>query len=337
MEINTNKHIIIVGVTGLVGREMLKILESIDFPFDNIDGCASSNSEGKLLNYKGKQLIVRDINNIDFSNYNIALFSAGSEVSKVYAPIAIEKGCTVIDNTSYFRMRDNVPLVVPEINMNSINGAKLIANPNCSTIQMVMPLKPLHDVFELKELVISTYQASGGAGQKGINALLNETGIILNNKNSYKDNNSPFNKQIAFNVIPQIDKFDLLDYTKEEWKMINETKKILDLPNIDITATCVRVPVIRGHAVSVFAKFNNVIDISRVKEVLSNFSGIKVVDDPNNQIYTTPIDCANKNDVFVSRMRKHPTIDNGLNFWCVSDNVRKGAALNAIQIASLLQ
>lgn len=406
--------LVIVGITGLVGREMLKILESIDFPFENINGCASSNSAGKLLKYKDKQLIVKDINSIDFKNYNIALFSAGSEVSKLYAPIAVENGCTVIDNTSYFRMNNDVPLVVPEININSINSAKLIANPNCSTIQMVMPLKPLHDKFELKELVISTYQASGGAGQKGINALLNETIKILNdniqyknnntsntndklevlskikeilgnntvntnnalkvldeikkvlnnnesyedsnNKHnnqienqilndikeilydnkSYKDNNSPFNKQLAFNTIPQIDRFDALDYTKEEWKMINETKKILELQNIDVTATCVRVPVIRGHAVSVFAKFNKTVDINIVKEVLNNFDGVTIIDDPYNQVYATPIDCANRNDVFVSRIRKHPTIDNGLSFWCVSDNVRKGAALNAIQIASLL-
>lgn len=408
MKMNKNKKLVIVGVTGLVGREMLKILESIDFPFDNIDGCASCNSAGKLLNYKDKQLIVKDIKSINFKNYNIALFSAGSEVSKVYAPIAVENGCTVIDNTSYFRMNNDVPLVVPEININSINSAKLIANPNCSTIQMVMPLKPLHDAFGLRELVISTYQASGGAGQKGINALLNETRKILNNNIlninnelkilneikeilnnnifntdnalevlskikevlnnneqyqnsnenifntndelkvlnkineivdnniSYKDNNSPFNKQLAFNVIPQIDRFDALDYTKEEWKMINETKKILELQNIDVTATCVRVPVIRGHAVSVFAKFNKTVDINIVKEVLNNFDGVTIIDDPYNQVYATPIDCANKDDVFVSRIRNHPTIDNGLSFWCVSDNVRKGAALNAIQIASLL-
>ena len=327
------KKIIIVGVTGLVGREMLKILYSNGVPISNISGAASNKSTGRLLEYGSDILEVQDIANVDFGSYNIVLFSAGSDISKIYAPNAIMSGCTVIDNTSYFRMNPNIPLVVPEININSIKDSRLIANPNCSTIQMVLPLKPLHDIFELRELVVSTYQAAGGSGQKGIIELLNQTNEVLNNK---PININHFPKQLAFNLIPQIDQFADLDYTREEWKMINETKKILALPSIDITATCVRVPVMIGHAVSVFARFNKSIDINRARNVLQTFDGIALIDDPSKQKYVTPIDAAHQNKVFVSRLRKHPSIDNALSFWCVADNLRKGAALNAIQIAQAI-
>ena len=335
-----DKKIAIIGVTGMVGNEMLKILSEYHFPIENIDGYASNESDGEILSYSNSSnLIVKNLKKIDFKNYDIALFSAGSEISKGYAPIAVKNGCTVIDNTSYFRMNDNVPLIVPEININTVKNSKLIANPNCSTIQMVLALKPLHDEFGLKELVISTYQAASGAGKHGVNALFEETKKTLDNNTKYKDKNSPFTQQLAFNVIPQIDKFGDLDYTKEEWKMINETKKILELQNIDITATCVRVPVWRNHSVSVFAKFNNKVDVNKAKEVLNNYDGIIVKDNPACEEYATPLEINDNNytnEVLVSRIRKHPTIDNGLSFWCVADNVRKGAALNAIQIASLL-
>lgn len=319
-------RIIVVGATGLVGREILKILSEINFPFENISVAASAKSENTTLQYgKNQQLIVQDIKKVDFSKYNIALFSAGSAVSEIYAPIAIKSGCKVIDNTSYFRMHDDIPLVVPEINPHLIKTSSLIANPNCSTIQAVLPLQPLHMLFNLQETVFSTYQAAGGAGQKGIAELTQQTKCILNNK---QISSKIFPKQLSFNVIPQIDSFPMdLDYSKEEWKMINETKKILNLPNLNITATCVRVPVIIGHSVSVYAKFQKKIDLNSAKKELQNFPGITFIDG-----YTTPIDLGNSDSVLVSRVRKHPTIDNAISFWCVANNIRKGAALNAVQI-----
>ena len=335
-----DKKIIIVGVTGLVGQEMVKIFSDHFFPLKNIEGCASSKSDGETVSYGSEHhLIVKDIENINFKDYDIALFSAGSEVSKEYVPKAIENGCTAIDNTSFFRMNKDIPLVVPEININTVKDAKLIANPNCSTIQIVLPLKPLHDEFGLKELVISTYQAAGGAGRRGVHALFEETRMTSNENIMYRDSNSPFKKQLAFNLIPQIGEFADLDYTQEEWKIINEIKKILELPNIDITATCVRVPVRNAHSVSVFAKFEDKVDINKTKEVLDNFDGIIVKDNPEQYEYATPLDLTNRyhDEVLVSRIRKHPTIENGLSFWCVANNLRKGAALNAIQIASLLK
>ena len=335
-----DKKIIIVGVTGLVGQEMFKIFNDHSFPIENIEGCASSRSDGETISYgNGHIITVQDIGKVNFKKYDIALFSAGSEVSKKYVPKVLESGCTVIDNTSYFRMNEEVPLVVPEINIDTVKDSKLIANPNCSTIQMVLPLKPLHDLFGLKELVISTYQAAGGAGRRGVHALFEETRMTADDNTMYRDSNSPFKKQLAFNLIPQIGDFADLDYTQEEWKMINETKKILELPNIDVTATCVRVPVRNAHSISVFAKFENNVDINKTKEVLDNFDGVVVKDNPAQYEYATPLDLTNKyhDEVLVSRIRKHPTIDNGLSFWCVANNLRKGAALNAIQIASLLK
>ena len=339
------KKIAIIGVTGLVGREILTILdENSILNNGNVDGYASENSVGISVSseyWKGNSIIVKDINTIDFSKYDIVLIATGEDFSQKYVPQALENGCTVIDNSSYFRMHDDVPLVVPEININSAKGHKLIANPNCSTIQTVLPLKPLHNEFGLKELVISTYQSVSGAGKDGLYVFEEEI-------NEYRkceelldaDEDSPFPAGILFNLIPQIGDFGELNYTKEEWKMINEIKKILELPNIDVTATCVRVPVFVGHSISVFAKFEKEINnIEEVKEILNNFDGIIVKDEPVPGGYAMPRDCNDnyKNEVIVSRIRKHPTIKNGLNFWCVANNVRKGAALNAIQIAALLE
>jgi aspartate-semialdehyde dehydrogenase len=327
-----NKQIAIVGATGRVGREMLRILVlEKKVPYENIHCFASERSDGMVLD---DRFIVRDVASANFEEFDVALFSAGSDVSKIYAIKASKSGCISIDNTSYFRMCEDISLIVPEINFDDYakyQNKLIIANPNCSTIQMVLPLKPLHDLFHLTELVVSTYQAVSGAGQKGVDELLSHTGAFLN-----KQSISPshFKKEIAFNVIPQIDSFTDSLYTKEELKMMNETRKILGLgyDDVQITATCVRVPVIVGHSVSVFAKFKTDINIEAATEALNEFSGITVVDDPANYSYATPIDSERRNDVFVSRIRKHPQINNALSFWCVSDNLRKGAALNAIQI-----
>jgi len=330
-----NKRIIVVGATGRVGCEMLSILHEINIPRKNISAAASFRSQGRFLDYGNEKIEVENLEKIDFSNYDIGLFSAGGVVSEKYAPIAAKEGCLVIDNTSFFRMHDDIPLIVPEINFSDLKNynSKIISNPNCSTIQMVMALKPLHDCFSLKEVVVSTYQAVSGAGQKGVDELQTQIDCILNKKAFCSHH---FKKQIAFNLIPQIDSFSDLDYTKEEWKMINETRKILGINDLIMTATCVRVPVFTGHAVSVFARFEKNIDIMSAINALNNFKGVKVIDNISDYEFATPIEAAGKNDVFVSRIRKHPNLNNALNFWCVADNLRKGAALNAIQIAERL-
>ena len=330
-----SRKFIIVGATGRVGREMLKVLGEFKVPAENVGAAASERSEGTKLDYLGSKIEVQNLSNVDFSKYDIGLFSAGGSVSEIYAPKAANQGCVVIDNTSFFRMHNDIPLIVPEINFEDLKryNSKIISNPNCSTIQMVMALKPLHDAFGLIEVVASTYQAVSGAGQKGVDELMEQTEQIINGNPIHPHH---FKRQIAFNLIPQIDSFTDSLYTKEELKMMNETKKILGLPDINITATCVRVPVIVGHAVDVFAKFEKSVDLKTAKDCLNNFEGITVIDDPDNFEFATPIDTESKNDVFVSRLRKHPTIDNALHFWCVADNVRKGAALNAVQIAEKL-
>ena len=328
------KKIAVVGATGRVGREMLSILNDFSIPHGNICAVASLKSKGSVVLYgETHKITVQAIEEFDFSEIDIALFSAGSDVSKVYARKAADLGCIVIDNTSYFRMFENIALIVPEVNFedrSKYSEKNIIANPNCSTIQMVMALKPLHDEFILKEVNVSTYQATSGAGQKGIEELLTQTkGILSGNKAEVKH----FKKQIAFNVIPQIDVFTDSLYTKEELKMMNETRKILNIPDLDITSTCVRVPVITGHSESILAKFEKDIDLEYAKKLLCEFNGVKVVDDIDNYSYITPIESASKNEVFISRLRKHPSNSKALLFWCVSDNVRKGAALNAVQIA----
>lgn len=330
-----NKKILVVGATGRVGREMLSILDNIGMPMERVVPVASEKSVGKSISYGSSSLVVRGISDVNFSDFDFALFSAGAAVSEKYAPEVVKNGCVLIDNTSFFRMNKDVPLIVPEINFDELKqyNSNIIANPNCSTIQMVMALKPLHDIFGLKEVVISTYQSTSGAGQKGVDELMMQTKQILQGKST---NPEYFRQQIAFNVIPQIDDSTSSFYTKEELKMMNETKKILNLPNIHITATCVRVPVIVGHGVSVFAKFEKPVNLTLAKRALMNFDGVSIIDTPSKYEYATPIDCAAKNDVFVSRIRKDPDIDNALSFWCVADNVRKGAALNAVQILQKL-
>ncbi|MBQ9440876.1 MAG: aspartate-semialdehyde dehydrogenase [Alphaproteobacteria bacterium] len=345
-----DKKIAIIGVTGIVGMEMLTILdENKVLKNCNVDGYASENSAGKRVSCKAwlDSIVVKDINTIEFDKYDIVLFATRNEVSKQYVPSALACGCTVIDNSSYFRMNEGVPLVVPEINIDKAKGHRLIANPNCSTIQTVVPLKPLHDELGLKELVISTYQSVSGAGRRGLDYFDEEIHSYIKDKTLFEDKNSPFYTGLLFNLIPQIGDFGELNYTGEEWKMINETKKIFELPNIDVTATCVRVPVFVGHSISVFAKFEKEINsIEKVIAILNNFNGVIVKDEPVPRGYAVPRgyyydigsneDYCKRDEVIVSRIRKHPTIKNGLSFWCVANNIRKGAALNAIQIASLL-
>lgn len=333
----SNKKIIVVGATGRVGREILNILLEHNVSSENIECAASAKSVGITIAYGNDKLKVLNLENIDFSNYQVGLFSAGSAVSEIYATKAADAGCIIIDNTSHFRMFDDVSLVVPEINFHDYNKYKnkyIIANPNCSTIQMVMALKPLHDLFALKEVVASTYQSVSGAGQKGISELQSQTESIVKNNKNIEINH--FKKQIAFNVIPQIDSFTSSLYTKEEIKMMNETRKILDIPELTITATCVRVPVYVGHAVSVLAKFEKPVDLLEAIDALNNFPGVCVSDIDDEYNYSTPLDSASRDGVFVSRMRIHPDIPNALSFWCVSDNLRKGAALNSVQIAKRL-
>lgn len=333
-----NKKIVVVGATGRVGREMLKILKEYNVPRENIMAVASSKSLGVMLEYGEDEYIeVESLENFDFKRADIGLFSAGSEISKIYAIKASDQGCVVIDNTSYFRMFDNIPLIVPEVNFEDLkkyDNPKIISNPNCSTIQMVVALKPLHDAFNLKEINVSTYQATSGAGQKGVDELMSQTKNIIEGNNNISINH--FKKQIAFNVIPQIDSLTDSRFTKEELKMMNETRKIMNLENLDITSTCVRVPVIEGHSESIFARFEKNIDLKKVFDILNNTPGIKVVDNTENYEYSTPIESNSRNEVFISRIRKYDRDDKVLLFWCVSNNVRKGAALNAIQIADKL-
>ncbi|MDR1333365.1 MAG: aspartate-semialdehyde dehydrogenase [Holosporales bacterium] len=330
------KRFVVVGATGRVGREMLSILLEHGVSSDNVTAIASPRSAGTEIMYGATSLVVSTLDEVDFQQFDIALFSAGRDVAARYAPIASSAGCTVVDNSSCFRNDDDIALVVPEINLEDIQRAKnkrIIANPNCSTIQAVMVLKPLHDAFGLKELVMSTYQATSGAGQRAVDELLEQSRDVLAGKEAYPRH---FKRQIAFNVIPQIDDFSDSGYTKEELKMMNETRKILGVSDIDITATCVRVPVMVGHAVSVFARFVDDVDLDKAIGVISEFNGVKVVDDNATYRYATPLDVAGADDVFVSRLRKHPTFKNAISFWCVCDNLRKGAALNAVQIAAKL-
>jgi aspartate-semialdehyde dehydrogenase len=329
-------RVAVIGATGNVGREMLKTLAERNFPADEVIPLASSRSKGMKISYgEDTELKCRDLADFDFTGVDIALSSPGAKVSAVHSPRAAKAGCVVIDNTSHFRMDPDVPLVVPEVNAHAIkNYAKrnIIANPNCSTIQMVVALKPLHDFATVKRVVVSTYQSVSGAGKEGMDELFEQTRGIYVNQSPDK---RKFTKQIAFNVIPHIDAFMDGGATKEEWKMSVETKKILD-PNIDVIATCVRVPVFVGHAESVFVEFEKPISDADARRILREAPGCSVVDHRADDGYVTPIECAGEDSVFVSRIRKDPTVRNGLAFWCVSDNLRKGAALNAVQIAEEL-
>jgi aspartate-semialdehyde dehydrogenase len=330
-------RVVVVGATGNVGREMLNILAERQFPLDDIAALASARSTGDVIDFgdSGRELKVRNIEHFDFSGWDMALFAAGSGASKTYASRAAQSGCTVIDNSSLYRMDPDVPLVVPEVNPEAIDlyrRKNIIANPNCSTAQMVVALKPLHDEARIKRVVVSTYQSVSGAGKAGMDELFEQSRNIF-----VGDSADPakFTKQIAFNVIPHIDSFLDDGSTKEEWKMVVETKKILD-PKIKVTATCVRVPVFVGHSESINVEFENEISAKRAQEILREAPGIMLVDKREDGGYVTPVECVGEYATYVSRVREDPTIDNGLSLWCVSDNLRKGAALNAIQIAELL-
>ncbi len=330
-------RIAVVGATGNVGREMLNILAEREFPVEEIAAVASSRSHGTEIDFgdSGKTLKVRNLEHFDFAGWDMALFAAGSDASRKYAPIAAKAGCVVIDNSSYFRMDPDVPLVVPEVNPDTIDGYKrrnIIANPNCSTAQMVVALKPLHDEAKILRVVVATYQSVSGAGKGGMDELFSQTrDIFVGDKGEPKT----FTKQIAFNVIPHIDSFLDDGSTKEEWKMVAETKKILDA-KIKVTATCVRVPVFVGHSEAINIEFEREITAERAREVLREAPGIMVVDKREDGGYVTPVECVGDYATYISRIREDSTVENGLNLWCVSDNLRKGAALNAIQIAELL-
>ncbi|WP_299501166.1 aspartate-semialdehyde dehydrogenase [uncultured Roseobacter sp.] len=329
-------RIVIAGATGNVGREMLNILSERHFPVDEIAVLASRKSMGTEVSFGEKTLTTKDLDTFDFTGWDIALFAIGSEATKQYAPKAAKVGCVVIDNSSLYRYDPDVPLIVPEVNADAITGyakKNIIANPNCSTAQMVVALKPLHDRATVKRVVVSTYQSVSGAGKDGIDELWDQTKSIYNpvdDKPAKK-----FTKQIAFNVIPHIDVFMEDGSTKEEWKMVAETKKIVD-PKIKVTATCVRVPVFVGHSEAVNIEFEDHLDEDEAREILREAPGVMVIDKREDGGYVTPVECVGDFATFISRIRQDSTIDNGLNLWCVSDNLRKGAALNAVQIAELL-
>ncbi|MCX7724883.1 MAG: aspartate-semialdehyde dehydrogenase [Thermodesulfovibrio sp.] len=324
----------VVGATGAVGNEMIAILEERDFPVESLRLFASERSEGVLLKFKGQDIPVETLKEDSFNGIDIALFSAGAERSKIWAPIAVRSGCVVIDNSSQWRMDPEVPLVVPEVNLHDLKWHKgIIANPNCSTIQMVVALKPIHDVAKIKRVVVTTFQSVSGTGKKAMDELLQQTVALLN----FKDIEiKVYPHQIAFNVLPHIDKFLENGYTKEEMKMVWETQKIMGDPSIKVTATTVRVPVFRGHSESVNIETEKKITAQQVREILSKAPGVVVMDNPEKNEYPLPIYASGKDEVFVGRIREDESIENGINMWIVSDNLRKGAALNAVQIAEEL-
>ena len=328
--------IAVVGATGNVGREILETLSQRQFPVREVVALASRNSVGKEVSFGDTQILtVQALDDYDFSDTDIALFSPGSAVSKIHAPRAAKQGCVVIDNTSHFRMEADVPLVVPEVNPQALKDFRktnIIANPNCSTIQMVVALAPLHAINPIKRVVVSTYQSVSGAGKDAMDELYNQTkGLFMHDHLEPKK----FTKRIAFNVIPHIDSFMENGMTKEEFKMVEETKKILDA-SIKVSATCVRVPVFVGHSESVNIEFTNPITIEQVYDALEDAEGLNVVDRRENGGYSTPLEVIGEDNVHVSRVRKDDTISNGINMWVVADNLRKGAALNAVQIAETL-
>ena len=329
-------RVVVAGATGNVGREMLNILAERSFPVDEIVALASRKSLGTEISFGDKTLKTKDLDIFDFTGWDIALFAVGSDATKIYAPKAAAAGCVVIDNSSLYRYDPAVPLIVPEVNPDAISMYKnkmIIANPNCSTAQMVVALKPLHDRARIKRVVVATYQSVSGAGKEGVDELWSQTkGIFVHGQEVAP---AKFPKQIAFNVIPHIDVFLDDGSTKEEWKMVAETKKILD-KSIKITATCVRVPVFVGHSEAINIEFEDFLDEHEARDILRESPGVMVIDKREAGGYITPIDCVGDYAVYISRIRQDSTIDNGINLWCVSDNLRKGAALNAVQIAELL-
>ncbi|MGQ3100945.1 MAG: aspartate-semialdehyde dehydrogenase [Sphingopyxis solisilvae] len=330
-------RIVVAGATGNVGREVLAILAEREFPYDEIAAVASSRSQGDDIEIgdTGKTVKCQNIENFDWSGWDMAIFAIGSEATKIHAPKAAAAGCVVIDNSSLYRMDPDVPLIVPEVNPDAIDGytkRNIIANPNCSTAQMVVALKPLHDAATITRVVVSTYQSVSGAGKAGMDELWNQTRQIFvgDEKDIQK-----FTKQIAFNVIPHIDSFLDDGSTKEEWKMVVETKKILD-PKVKVTATCVRVPVFVGHSEAINIETEKELSAEDAQRILREAPGVVLHDKREDGGYITPVECVGDFATFVSRVREDPTVENGLNLWCVSDNLRKGAALNAVQIAELL-
>jgi aspartate-semialdehyde dehydrogenase len=330
-------RIVVAGATGNVGREVLAILAEREFPYDELAAVASSRSQGDEVEIgdTGKTVKCQNIENFDWSGWDMAIFAIGSDATAIHAPKAAAAGCVVIDNSSLYRMDPDVPLIVPEVNPDAIDGytaKNIIANPNCSTAQMVVALKPLHDAATIKRVVVSTYQSVSGAGKAGMDELWNQTRQIF--VGDEKDV-TKFTKQIAFNVIPHIDKFLDDGSTKEEWKMVVETKKILD-PKIKVTATCVRVPVFVGHSEAINIELEDELPAEEAQRILREAPGVVLHDKREDGGYITPVEAVGDFATFVSRVRDDPTVDNGLNLWCVSDNLRKGAALNAVQIAELL-
>ena len=324
----------VVGATGAVGNEMIATLVGRDFPVERLRLFASERSEGKIMEFKDTEIPVESLNEKSFEGIDIALFSAGAERSKTWAPVAAGSGCVVVDNSSQWRMDPEVPLIIPEVNPHDLKWHKgIIANPNCSTIQMVVVLKPLHDAARIKRVVVTTFQSVSGTGQKAVDELLQQTTALLNFK-EVKCNVYPY--QIAFNVLPHIDKFLENGYTKEEMKMVNETKKILGDNSIKITATTVRVPVFRSHSESLNIETVKKLTANEVRAILAKAPGVIVFDAPEKNVYPLPINVAGKDETYVGRIREDESIEHGINMWIVADNLRKGAALNAVQIAEKL-
>ncbi|AIZ60232.1 aspartate-semialdehyde dehydrogenase [Bacillus safensis] len=329
-------HVAVVGATGAVGQQMLKTLADRDFEMDTLTLLSSKRSAGTKVTFRGQEYTVQEATPESFEGVNIALFSAGGNVSKALAPEAVKRGAIVVDNTSAFRMDENIPLVVPEVNEKDLHDHQgIIANPNCSTIQMVAALEPLRQAYGMKKVIVSTYQAVSGAGHEAIDELYSQSQAILN-KEDVKPEVMPY--QIAFNAIPQIDKFQDNGYTFEEMKMINETKKIMHMPELEVAATCVRLPIETGHSESVYVELeSNDATVEDLKSILKDAPGITLQDDPSQQIYPMPADAVGKNDVFVGRIRKDLDRPNGFHMWIVSDNLLKGAAWNSVQIAESLK
>lgn len=329
-------NVVVVGATGNVGREMLNILSERQFPVDKIAALASRRSLGTQVSFGDRTLACDDLDVFNFEGWDIALFAIGSDATKKYAPRAAAAGCVVIDNSSLYRYDPMIPLVVPEVNPEAVEQVKnknIIANPNCSTAQMVVALKPLHDRARIKRVVVSTYQSVSGSGKEAMDELWDQTkGMYVPGQEVEPD---VYPKQIAFNVIPHIDVFLEDGTTKEEWKMIAETKKIIDT-SIKVTATCVRVPVFVGHSEAINIEFEDFLDEDEARDILREAPGIMVVDKREDGGYVTPVECVGDFATFISRIRQDSTVDNGINLWCVSDNLRKGAALNAVQIAETL-
>ncbi len=326
-------NIAIVGATGNVGRKTLEVIEKKNLKFDNLYLVASSKSVGKKISFRNKDYLVEDLETYDFSKANITFFAAGGKIAEKYAEKAA-KFTTVIDNSSFFRMDPDVPLIVPQVNGSEVKNMKknIIANPNCSTAQLVIVLKPLHDLYKIKRVVVSTYQSVSGGGKEPMDELIDQTKDYLNGKNIISKN---FTKQIAFNIIPHIDVFTDDGYTKEELKMTNETKKILD-QKIELTATCVRIPVLVSHSEAVNIEFEKSYTIEKVREILQNAEGCEVIDKTEDGGYSTPLEATGKDETYISRIRKDKTKENALNIWIVSDNLLRGAALNSVEIAETI-